>query len=184
MRGPNGAHTCGFYRPCIIERLAIGCSKALRCLQGPALHLKEHLPKPGGYTYGFMLYWAKYHKNTQRTGERMWPLHHRRLISYGLNMDHRLPWLPKTYKLGHTRWSRACDLSFIYFMPRSHEALGQSTGPVRAKLCKHMENHTACIAIPHDVSKNFELCHGWRLSIYTFQTWATSDFVPIEGQLW
>ena len=44
----------------------------------------------------------------------------------------------------------------------------------------------ACIASPQDVSKNFELCCiscCWRLSIYNFQTWAASDFVPIEGQL-
>ena len=33
----------------------------------------------------------------------------------------------------HTLGSHACDLSIRHFMPRSHEALGQSTGPVRAK---------------------------------------------------
>ena len=72
-------------------------------------------------------------------------------------------------------------------MPRSHEALGQST-----VMAKHVPvgNHTASIAStsPHDVSKNFELCgrrttRGWRFSMFNFQTWATKDFVPIEGQL-
>ena len=44
----------------------------------------------------------------------------------------------------------------------------------------------ACIASPHDVSKHFKLCRiscGWRLSMYNFQTWATSDFVPTKVQL-
>ena len=69
-------------------------------------------------------------------------------------------------------------------MPRSNEA-GQST--VRAKPVP-VGNHTTCITSPHDVSENFELCGrrislGWRLSMFNFQTWATNDFVPTEGQL-
>ena len=43
------------------------------------------------------------------------------------------PMAPKSYKPGHIRGSHACDLSIRYFMPRSPEALGQPTGPVRAK---------------------------------------------------
>ena len=41
--------------------------KPVRRLHGPALHLKGHLPKPVGYTYRFMLDWAKNRENTQRT---------------------------------------------------------------------------------------------------------------------
>ena len=58
--------------------------------------------------------------------------------------------------------------------------------PYGSSLCKHVENHTVCIVSPHDVSKNFGLCRisrGWRWSMFNFQTWATSEFVPIEGQL-
>ena len=48
------------------HRVSCMVQKTPICLHRPALHLKGHLPKPVGY--GFMLYWAKNHKNTQRTG--------------------------------------------------------------------------------------------------------------------
>ena len=38
--------------------------------------------------------------------------------------------------------SHACDLSIRYFMPRSHEAVGQSTGSIRAKACVTMRENT------------------------------------------
>ena len=47
-------------------------------------------------------------------------------------------WILKSYGPGSTRGSHACVLSIRYFMPRSHEALRQSTGPVR----EHMGSHT------------------------------------------
>ena len=47
--------------------------------------------------------------------------------------DNSLLWLPKSNEPGHTRGSHVRDVSIRYFMPRSHEALGQSTGPIRAK---------------------------------------------------
>ena len=89
---------------------------------------------------------------------------------------HRLVWILKSYGPGNTRGSHACVLSIRYFMPRSHETLRQSTGPVR----EHMGNHTAYIARTlcwHRISR------GRRLSVYNSQTWATNDFVPIEGRL-
>ena len=47
-------------------RLAVSCSKARTASARAAP--KGHLPKPMGYTYGLMLYWAKNRKYTQRTG--------------------------------------------------------------------------------------------------------------------
>ena len=35
-------------------------------------------------------------------GKRMWQLHRRRVISYGLPKDHSPLWLPKSYEPGHT----------------------------------------------------------------------------------
>ena len=43
------------------------------------------------------------------------------------------PLNPKSYEPGHTRGPQACELSIRYFMPRSHEVLGQSAGHVKAK---------------------------------------------------
>ena len=56
----NVGSTSPVFAPYWPARLAVGCSKAHTA---SALH-----PKPVGYMYGFMLYWAKKLKNTQRTG--------------------------------------------------------------------------------------------------------------------
>ena len=40
------------------------------------------------------------------------------------------PLAPQVLRAGAHRGSHACDLSIRYFMPRSHEAFGQSTDPV------------------------------------------------------
>ena len=43
------------------------------------------------------------------------------------------PLASQVLRAGAHRGSHACDLSIRYFMPRSHEAFGQSTDPVKAK---------------------------------------------------
>ena len=57
------------FAPYWFARLSVGCSKA-RTASARAHTAFEggNLPKPAGYTYGFMLYWDKNRKNTQRTG--------------------------------------------------------------------------------------------------------------------
>ena len=88
------------FAPYWSARLAVGCSKARTASARPALHPKGHLPKPVGYTYEFT--GPKIGRTHSEPGERMWQLHRRRLISYGLPTDHSLLWLLKSYEPGNS----------------------------------------------------------------------------------
>ena len=107
--------------------------KPVRRLHGSALHPKGHLPKPVGCTYGFMLYWAKTLKNTEN-----WENACDSCIAEGCFRKD----FPRTTDSFGSQVLRAgvhpwvsCSRPKHYkkIMPWSHEALGQSTGPVRAK---------------------------------------------------
>ena len=163
MRGPKGTHTYRFYRPCICVILV--CKTGRRLFQspygvctGPHCIRRDTFQNLWGTLPGSCYTGPKIGRTHREPGERMWQLHRMRVISYGLPTDHSLIWLPKSYEPGHTRVSHACDLSIRYFMSRCYEALGQYTGPVRAKPVQTREKSQACFASPHNVSMNFELC--------------------------
>ena len=67
------------------------CKTGRRLFQSPygvctGLHCirRRNLPKPVGYTYGLMLYWAKIGRTHREPRECMIQLHRRRVISYGI----------------------------------------------------------------------------------------------------
>ena len=138
MRDPKGTHTCGFYRPCTFPILV--CKTDRRLFQspydictGPHCIQSGTFRNPWGTCTGSCYTGPKIRRTHRAPRERMSHLHRRRVISYGLPTDHSLLWFPKSYEPGHTRGFHACDPSIRYFMPMSHEGLGQSTDPVRAK---------------------------------------------------
>ena len=126
------------YKPCICLILVSKTDCMLfqnpyGIFTGPHCIQRDTFRNPWGIRTGSCYTWPKIARTYRELGERMRQLHRKRVISYRLPTDHSLLWLPKSYELGYTRGSHACDLSIRYFMPRSHEAHGQSTGPVRAK---------------------------------------------------
>ena len=157
-------------------RLAVGCSKALTA------SARAHTASEGA-PYKTRRVHVRVHailgQNRKNTQNQENACDSCIAGGYGLPTDHRLVWLPKSYGPGNTRGFHACDLCIRYFMLWSHEARTVYHKVERVPV----GNHKACIASPHDVSKNFVLCrcrisHGWRLSMYNFQTWATNNFDP------
>ena len=76
---------------------------------------------------------GKNRKNTQRTGRTHVTNALQKADFVRTSHGPQTPMTPQSLWAGHTRVSHACDLRIRYFIPRSHEALGQSTGPVRAE---------------------------------------------------
>ena len=72
--------------------------KPVRRLHGPALHPMWSGRNLLGKRTGSSHTGQKITRTHGESGERMWQLHRRRLISYGLPTDHRLLWLPKSYE--------------------------------------------------------------------------------------
>ena len=189
MRGSKGAHTCKFYRPCI--RPTLVCKTVRRLFQSPygictgphCIRRGKPSETRGVHVRVHAILGQKSEEHTENR-ERMWQFHRSRVISYGLPTDHSLLWLPKSYELGHTRGSHACDLSIRYFMPRSYEALGQSAGPRKGQTYVNTWEITRhVIASPHDVDEIWIVPYIPRLKVEHVQIWATSDSGPIEGQL-
>ena len=108
-------------------------SKPTRRLLGPTLHPKGHLPKTVGYTYGFMLYWAKNRKNTQRIGRTHVTIASQEGNFLRTSRSPQTPMASQVLRAGAQPWVSCMRSEICYFMPRSHEAPGQSAGPVRAK---------------------------------------------------
>ena len=105
--GPTGP----LFAPYWSARLTVSCSKARTASARARTASEGAPPKPASYTYGFMLYWAKNHKNTQRSGRTHVTDASQEADFVRTSHGPQTPMTPQVLRAGAHPGSHACDLS-------------------------------------------------------------------------
>ena len=114
-------------------RQAVGCSKA-RTMSARVRSASEGTPSETHVVHVRVhAILGQNRKNTQRTGRTHVTTASQEGDFVRTSHGPQTPMAPHILRAGALPWVSCMRLSIRYFMPRSHEAPRQSTGPVRVK---------------------------------------------------